>query len=176
MAVYGIRGAATHAEHGRRTIRKEIEARDAGQAREFFRGWFAVEGYERPEFEVITSGTFRAHMTRELTNAGARLSLSHGAVVVGPWEREPRYRGDEPRSIMRLMLPNGWGVSLSSKLLDGFGTDTEMVTGHESLDGEDWQTDFSAGVMEYESRIMIAEEYDSEIGDVLRGLAALPSA
>lgn len=178
IKVYGIKGTAVHPEYGKTYRRAQIEAQDAAQAQSYMRGWFIVEGYDvsAATFTVETDGmTYREQMTRELTNAGARLSLSHGAVVVGPWEREPRYKGDEPRSIMRLMLPNGWGVSLSSKLSDMFSTDTEMVTGHESIDGEDWITDFSAGVMEYESRIMIAEEYDSEIGDVLAGLAALPS-
>lgn len=180
IKTYGIKVRASHPEYGVTSRRAEIPAGSAAEAQGYMRGWCIVQGWDvsAATFTVETDGmTYRELMTRELTNAGARLSLSHGAVVVGPWERAPRYAGDAPRSIMRLMLPNGWGVSLSSKLSDMFSVDTEMVTGHESLDGEDWITDFSAGVMEYESRIMVANdaECDAEIGRVLAGLAALPS-
>jgi hypothetical protein len=73
---------------------------------------------------------------------------------------------------MRLVLPNGWGVSLSSKLGDEFDVDTSMVTGFPN-DGSDWTCVFHPDVMKYESRIMIAEEHDGEIGEIIEGLAKL---
>lgn len=175
IKTYGIEVRAEHPEYGVVVKRAEVPAGSAAEAQEFMRGWCVVQGYgvSAARFTVIADGTtFRERMTRELLNAGARLSLRYGVAVIGPVEREPRYQGDEPRSIMRLELPNGWAVSLSSKLSAGFYTDTEMVTGYE--DGDDWRTDFSAGVMEYESRVAVGEEYDDEIGEVLTGLAALP--
>jgi hypothetical protein len=175
IKTYGIEARAQHPEYGVVVKRAEVPAGSAAEAQGFMRGWCIVQGYDvsAAQFSVLADGmTFRERMTRELHNAGARLSLRHGVAVVGPFEREPQYRGDEPRSVMRLILPNGWAVSLSSKLSEGFYTDTEMVTGH--ADGDDWETDFSSGVMEYESRVAIGEEYDDEIGGVLAGLAALP--
>jgi hypothetical protein len=176
IKTYGMRIVADHPEYGKIVKRREIPAGSKAEATEYARGWCIVQGYGvRPDsFTVETDGmTYRENMTRELTNAGARLSLSHGAVVIGPWEREPAYKGDEPRSIMRLIMPNGWGVSLSSKLSDAYSVDTSMVTGYPE-DGEDWVCEFPVGALEYESRIMVAEEYDAEIGNVLRALAALP--
>jgi hypothetical protein len=48
-----------------------------------------------------------------------------------------------------------------------------MVTGYES--GGAWEVDFGPGVMEYESRISVREEYDGEIGKIIEGLAELPN-
>jgi hypothetical protein len=177
IKIYGIKATAGHPEYGKVTKRAEIPAGSAAEAQGYMRGWCIVQGYDvsAARFDVETDGmTYRERMTRDLTDAGARLSLRYGATVVGPFEREPRYQGDEPRSIMRLTLSNGWGVSLSSKLSDCYSVDTEMVTGYEHP-ADEWRTDFGPGVMEYESRIFVAEEYDDEIGQVLVGLAKLPN-
>lgn len=158
------------------TKRAEIPAGSAKEAQDYLYGWCVVQGYqaETAVFEVIADGmTFREHMARELTNAAARLSLRYGVAVVGPFDREIQYQGDEPRSIVRLELSNGWAVSLSSRLSDAFSVDTEMMTGH-VVDGDDWEMEFHPDVMEYESRIMIGAEYDGEIGEIIEGLAELP--
>jgi hypothetical protein len=174
--IYGIKATASHPMYGTVNKRAEIPAGSAAEAQGYMRGWCIVQGYdvESARFDVETDGmTYREWMTRELTNAGERLSLRYGATVIGPWEWEPAYEGDEPRSVMRLVLSNGWGVSLSSKLSDRYSVDTSMATGYPG-DGDDWTCDFPSGVLEYESRLMIAEEYDDEIGQVLVGLAKLP--
>ncbi len=178
IKTYGIKATANHPEYGTVVKRAEIPAGSAGEATGYMRGWCIVQGYgvASARFDVETDGmTYRQLMTRELTNAGARLSLRYGVDVIGPWEREPAYKGDEPRSIMRLVLPNGWGVSLMSKMFDTFGVDTSMVTGH-PVDGDDWECDFPTGVLEYEGRVMVADDADcdAEIGNVLAALAELP--
>lgn len=176
IKTYGIEARAERPGYGTVVKRAEIPAGSAAEAQGYMRGWCIVQGYDvsRAAFTVVTDGmTFREHMTRELLNAGARLSLRHGVAVIGPIEREPLYEGDSPRSVMRLELPNGWAVSLSSKLSDTFSVDTEMVTGY-PVDGGDWRTDFAPGVMEYESRIMISEDGDGDVSEVIEGLAKLP--
>lgn len=176
IKTYGIRITANHPEYGTVVKRREIPAGSAAEATTYARGWCIVQGYgvESARFDVESDGmTYREHMTRELTNAGARLSLRYGVDVIGPWEREPAYKGDEPRSIMRLVLSNGWGVSLSSKMSDTFSVDTSMVTGF-PVDGDDWECEFPSGILEYESRVMVAEEYDGDIGEIIEGLAKLP--
>lgn len=175
IKTYGIEARAERPGYGTVVKRAEIPAGSAAEAQGYMRGWCIVQGYDvsAARFFTLTDGmTFHEHMTRELHNAGARLSLRHGVTVIGPIEREPRYEGDEPRSVMRLELPNGWAVSLSSKLSDCFSVDTEMVTGYD--DGDDWHTDFAPGVMEYESRIMLSEGGDRDVSDVIKGLAKLP--
>lgn len=178
IKTYGMRIKATHPEYGTIVKRREIPAGSGREATEYARGWCIVQGYGilPDSFEIETDGmTYRERMTRELHNAGARLSLSHGAVVVGPWEREPAYKGDEPRSIMRLIMANGWGVSLASKMSDTFSVDTSMVTGY-AVGDDDWECEFPSDALEYEGRVMVADdaECDAEIGNVLAALAALP--
>lgn len=178
IKTYGIRITADHPEYGKIIKRREIPAGSKVEATEYARGWCVVQGYGiRPDsFKVETEGmTYRERMTRELHNAGARLSLRYGAEVIGPWEREPAYKGDEPRSIMRLIMPSGWGVSLSSKMSDTFSVDTSMVTGYPT-DGDGWECEFPSEALEYESRTMVADdpECDAEIGDVLVALGKLP--
>lgn len=114
-------------------------------------------------------------MMWELINVGVWLLLLYGVVVVGLWEWVFWYVGDELCLIMWLMLLNGWGVLFLFKLLDVFSVDMLMVIGYELLDGEDWIVDFSVGVMEYESCIMVVNdvECDVEIGCVLVGFVVL---
>ena len=175
MPVYGIQGSAEHPEHGRRTFRKEITERNAREAEAAFRGWFLVEGYDvlNARFDVITDGTtFADHMAQELRDAGARLSSRHGVRVVGPdaWRE---YEGAPFRAAMSLWLPNGWAVSLASRMGDQFFVRTEMVTGREGADGG-FEVDFSAGVLEYESGVSVTEGFDGEISAVIEALARLP--
>lgn len=179
VKTYGIRATGSHPERpGMIYKRAEITAGSAAEAQGYMRGWCIVKGCDPSTIvtTVETDGmTYREHMTRELRDAGARMSLRHGAEVLGPWEREPAYAGDEPRSIMRLILSNGWGVSLASRLSDTFSADTSLVTGY-PVDGDDWTCEFPPGVLAYETRVMIANDAkcDAEIGDILAGLAKLP--
>lgn len=180
IKTYGIRITANDPKYGKILKRREISAGSKAEATECARGWCIVQGYEiRPDsFEVETDGmTYREDMTRELVSAAGRLSLRYGVEMVGPFELEPRFEGDPPRTVVRLWVPGsgGYGISLSSKLSDAFNVDTEMVTIREDVaDRYGYKIDFSMGVLECESRVVIGEEYDGEIGEIIEGLAKLP--
>lgn len=167
MAVYGFEVKTTRGDGMTDVRRLEVEGFDAREARGHFTGWAAVTGVRVDSLDLIADGmTFREHVTRSMLNQGARMCQRvNGVSVEGPesWD-EPW--AERVKTVMRLLLPNGWGVSLSCSLSAQNWSDVEMVT---------WRggVDFSAGVMEYESRIGGAGDGDDDVARVLEALAKI---
>lgn len=166
MAVYGFEVKTTRQDGVTDVRRLEVEGFDAREARGHFTGWAAVKGVRLDSVDLIADGmTFREHMTRSMLNQGARMCQRvNGVSVEGPetWEN---WDG-KIKCVMRLHLPNGWAVSLSCTLSGQNWSDVEMVT---------WRggVDFSAGLMEYESRIGGAGDGDDDVARVLEALAKI---
>ncbi|MFE0472599.1 hypothetical protein ACFW2V_13390 [Streptomyces sp. NPDC058947] len=174
MPTYGYRLTIDRGDGMRWPIRREIEAPDGKTARQWLDGWLAVEGYDENDVDIllIADGmTFREHMVHELASLGGRMRKRFSVVMDGPVSRE---EGEVTAAQARLWLPNGRGVSLTSKLgRDNAYIDTEMFPiRKEPGDRYGWVLD-GAGVVEYSVPIDTGQRNDLEVVKVLGALAPL---
>lgn len=174
MATYGVHitGFKPGAEWGH-TVAREFEAASRAEATAAGRAWLTVEGYDvsRSAVEIVADGaTFREHMTRELVNLGARMSLRHGVSMTGPFHSAD---GDgSPRCVIRLFAANGRGVSVSSKLTDGY-TRSEFIAIREDVtDPHGWLFDHE--VQEYSEGTGVGEGHDGDVSSLLGKITGLP--
>lgn len=153
---------------------REFEAPGRAEAVAAVRAWLLVEGYDvdRSKVDVVADGmTLAAHMSRELTNLGARMSLRHGAAMDGPrtWTDGNGERG----AAVKLWMPNERGVSVSSKL-DEFGfIHSEFAAIREDpADRHGWVFDDTA--QHYPERTTVGDGFDGDVSELLTRIAGLP--
>lgn len=175
MATYGIKVTAVRpgSELGHYVMR-EFDAADKATAVAVTRAWLVFEGYDgdRSTVDVVADGmTFREHMRRELTNLGARMSLRYGVSMEGPLSWADG-NGD-PVAAVRLWLPNGRGVSVSSKMADGNPVTSEFAAIREDeTDSYGWTYDTDA--QDYPERTTVAEGADGDVSAMLEKISKLP--
>lgn len=168
MATYGIKVTACRSgsDAGHYVLR-EFEAADRAAAVAVARAWLVFEGYDavHSTVDVVADGmTFKDHMRRELTNLAARMSLRYGATVEGPlsWVNG----NAEPCAVVRLWMPNGHGVSVSSKIPDGSPVTSEFAAIREDkTDPYGWTFDTNA--QDYPERTTVAEGADGDVAEML---------
>lgn len=174
METYGIQITAYRNNSHGWSERREFEASDRAAALAAGRAWLLVEGCDtnRSTVEVIADGvTFREHMKRELLNMAARMSLRHGVSVDGPhaWEDGNGWHA----AVVRLWLDNGRGVSVSSKLTDGYLIRSEYAGIREDA-GDQHGWTFDADMEPYSGRTAVGEQWDQDISGMLATLSTLP--
>jgi hypothetical protein len=112
MPNYGYRLTFTHdgfATGTQGVKRVEFEAQDRHAADAALTGWATVNGYRITSRELLADGmTFREAGKRRAVNMAAELSLRYGVGMEGPFD----IPGDAV--VVRVVLPNGKGVSLAT--------------------------------------------------------------
>lgn len=172
---YGIRVTAYRpgAEHGTFEVR-EFEAAGRTEAVAAVHAWLLVEGYdtERSVIDVVADGmTLADHMKRELVNMAARMSLRHGASVDGP--RTWVDGNGEQGAAVKLWMPNGRGVSVSSKLSEFGHIGSEFAAVREdATDPHGWVFDDTA--QHYPERTSVGDGFDGDVSEMLTRITVLP--
>jgi hypothetical protein len=172
---YGIKVTAyrERPESGSYWVR-EFDAPGRAEAIAAVRSWLMVEGYdvERSVIEVVADGmTLADHMSRELVNMAARMSLRYGATMDGPhtWTDG----GGDKRAAVKLWMPNGRGVSVSSKLDEfGFIRSEFAAIREDATDRHGWVFDKTA--QHYPEGTSVGEGYDGDVSDMLTRIGTLP--
>jgi len=153
---------------------REFEAPGRAEAVAACHAWLMVEGYDvsRSKVDVVADGmTFADHMARELTNLGARMSLRHGASMDGPhkWTDGNGEKG----AAVKLWMPNGRGVSVSSKLDEcGVIRSEYAAIREDASDRYGWTFDNMA--QHYPERTTVGDGFDGDVSGLLERIADLP--
>lgn len=172
---YGIKITAYRegSEFGAYVVR-EFGAPGRAEAVAAVHSWLLVEGYDpnRSKIDVVADGmTLADHMARELTNLGARMSLRHGVSMDGPHTSVDG--NGERRAAVKLWMPNGRGVSVSSKLDENGFIGSEYAAIRE--DAEDrfgWVFDDTA--QHYPERTSVGDGFDGDVSALLERISILP--
>lgn len=172
---YGIKVTAYRegSEFGAYHVR-EFEAAGRTEAVAAVRSWLLVEGYDvgRSKVDVVADGmTLADHMSRELTNLGARMSLRHGVSMDGPrtWVDGNGERG----AAVKLWASNGRGVSVSSKLDESGFIHSEFAAVREDAeDRHGWVFDDTA--QHYPERTTVGDGFDGDVSEMLTRIADMP--
>jgi len=172
---YGIKITACREGSGSGAyVVREFEAPGRAEAVAAVRSWLLVEGYDvdRSKIDVVADGmTLADHMARELVNLGARMSLRHGVSMDGPrtWEDANGEHG----AAVKLWMPNGRGVSVSSKLDEnGFIRSEYAAIREDAADRHGWTFDDTA--QHYPERTTVGDGFDGDVSELLTRIAVLP--
>lgn len=168
MATYGVKiTARRNGSDAGHYVLREFEADGRAAAVAVARAWLTFEGYDvnRSTVDVVADGmTFKEHMRRELTNLAARMSLRYGATVDGPLSWIDGNAA--PCAVVRLWMPNGHGVSVSSKMADGNPITSEFAAiKADATDPYGWTFDRNA--QEYPERTTVGEGCDGDVAEML---------
>lgn len=172
---YGIKITAYREGSGSGAyVTREFEASGRAEAVAAVRSWLLVEGYDvdRSKIDVVADGmTLRDHMSRELVNMGARMSLRHGVSMDGP--RTWVDGNGEHGAAVKLWMPNGRGVSVSSKLDEnGFIGSQYAAIREDATDRHGWV--FDDTVQAYPERTSVGDGFDGDVSHLLGTIAVLP--
>lgn len=170
MTVYR-EGSSSRADHVR-----EFKAPTRGEAVAACRSWLLVEGYDvdRSMIDVVADGmTLADHVVRELTNLGDRMAQRHGVSTDGP--RKWVDPNDRTHASVRLFMPNGRGVSVSSHLNEFGSVRSEYAAVRkDATDRHGWVFDKSA--QHYPDRTTVGDGFDGDVSQLLTRIADLPQA
>lgn len=153
---------------------REFDAPGRAEAVAAVRSWLLVEGYDvdRSKIEVVADGmSLAAHMSRELVNLGARMSLRHSVSMDGPrtWVDGNGERG----AAVKLWAANGRGVSVSSKLDEnGFIHSEFAAIREDATDRHGWVFDDTA--QHYPERTTVGDGFDGDVSKMLTRIVDLP--
>jgi hypothetical protein len=123
MRVFGYEVRTRNVRESRTDVhRLEFSAPDHQTAQAWLTGWAGVTGREIIDWELIADGcTFREQAARDLSAMAERIAPAYNAAMV-----EPVHSGEY--IVGKMWLPNGWGVSVSSKISENHWVRSEFVT------------------------------------------------